>query len=89
MSNENQHWVPKFLVKSFAAVDGRVFCLNIHTDEITKLPPRRAASSVGFNEFQIDGEAVSFDDQLEKIETQAAPILKRIVSSLSTAGLTA
>jgi hypothetical protein len=88
MSNENQHWVSKFLVKNFADADGRVFCLNIHTDEITKPPPRHAASDVGFNEFLIDGEAVSFEDQLEKIETQAAPILKRIVSSRSVAGLT-
>jgi hypothetical protein len=88
MSNENQHWVPKFLVKNFADVDGRVFCLNIHTDEITKPPPRRAASRVGFNEFLIDGETVSFENQLEKIETLAAPILKRIVSSRSVAGLT-
>ena len=88
MPKENQHWVPKFLVKNFADADGRVFCLNIKTDEITKLPPKRAASSVGFNEFYIGGEAVSFEDKLEKLETQAAPILKRMVNSRSVVGLT-
>jgi uncharacterized protein DUF4238 len=88
MPNENQHWVPKFLVKNFADADGRVFCLDTQTDEITKLPPRRAASSIRFNEFQLGDEAISFEDKLEKIETQAAPILKRIVSSRSVAGLT-
>jgi hypothetical protein len=88
MPNENQHWVPKFLIKLFADGDGRVFRLDIHTDKITKPPPKYAASSVGFNDFKIDGETVSFEDRLERIETQAAPILKRIVSSRSLASLT-
>jgi hypothetical protein len=88
MSNENQHWVPKFLLKNFVDADGRVFCLNVQTDEITKPPPRLAASTAGFNDFLFDGEAVSFEDQLERIETAAAPILRQIVSSRSVAGLT-
>lgn len=88
MPNENQHWVPKFLVKNFADADGRVFCLNIQTDEITKPPPKHAASCAGFNDFVLDGETVSFEDRLEKIETSAAPILKQIVNSRSVAGLT-
>jgi len=88
MTNKNQHWVPKFLIKNFADADGRVFCLDIQTNKITKPPPRHAASCVGFNEFLIDGGAVSFENQLEKIETQAAPILVRIVKSRSVSGLT-
>ena len=88
MSNENQHWVPKFLIKNFADASGRVFCLNIETNEITKPPPKHVASSVGFNEFLIDGRTVSFEDELEKIETLAAPILMRIVKSRSVAWLT-
>src|SRR5260370_7774815 len=43
---------------------------------------------MGFNEFQLGDETISFEDKLEKIETQAAPILRRIVSSRSVAGLT-
>jgi hypothetical protein len=43
MSNENQHWVRKFLIKNFADAGGRVFCLNIQTDEITKPPPKHVA----------------------------------------------
>ena len=88
MSNENQHWVPKFLIKNFVDASGRVFCLNIQTDEITKPPPKHVASSVGFNEFLMDGRTVSFEDKLEKIETLAAPILRRIVNSRSVAWLT-
>lgn len=87
MPHENQHWVPKFLIKNFVDKDGRVFCLNIQTEEVTKPPPKKATSRIGFNVFLINGEAVSFEDQLEKIETRAAPVLKRIINSRSVAGL--
>jgi len=88
MSDENQHWVPKLLLKNFVD-DGRVYCLNIHTDEITKPPPKHAASERGFNDFEIDGKQVSFEGKLQKIETKAAPVLKRIVKARSLAGLSA
>jgi Protein of unknown function (DUF4238) len=88
MPNENQHWIPKFLVKNFIDTDGRVYCLNIQTDTVTKPPPKHAASRAGFNDFQINREVISFEDKLEKIETQAAPVLKKIVTSKSLAWLT-
>jgi hypothetical protein len=88
MSDDNHHWVPKFLIKAFAHVDGRVFCFNIQTDEVTKPPPKFAASDVGFNNFHVNGQTVSYEDHLEKIETAAARILKTIVASASAAGLT-
>ena len=87
MSTENQHWVPQFLIKHFADMDGRVFCLDIHTDEVTKPPPKHAASEEGFNDFALDGEAISFEDKLEKIETKAAPVLKKIVAAKSLIGI--
>jgi Protein of unknown function (DUF4238) len=87
MSDENQHWVPKFLIKNFSDKDGRVFCLDIQTDRVTKPPPRNAASEPGFNDFALDGEVVTFEDKLEKLETKAAPILQRIVSSKSLSGI--
>lgn len=88
MTDENQHWVPKLLLKPFADVDGRVYRLDIQTDQISKPPPRKAASSSGFNDFQIEGEIVSFEARLEKIETKAAPVLKRITNARTLAGLT-
>jgi hypothetical protein len=88
MSEQNQHWLPKFLIKQFADADGRVYCLDIQTDEVTKPPPKYAASEIGFNEFEIDGELVSFEDRLEKIETKAAPILKRFIKARSLVGMT-
>jgi Protein of unknown function (DUF4238) len=83
---ENQHWVPKFLVKNFIDSDGRVFRLDIKTDVVTKPPPKYAASEVAFNEFEIDGRSISYEGELTKIETKAAPLLKEILASGSLAG---
>jgi hypothetical protein len=83
MSDENQHWVPKFLIKNFADSDGRVFCLDTQRDRVAKPPPKNAASEQGFNEFTLEGETITFEDNLEKIETKAAPVLKRIISAKS------
>jgi hypothetical protein len=88
MSDENQHWVPKFLIKNFSASDGRVFRFDIHTGKVTKPPPRLVASDLRFNEFVIEGQEVSFEDRLEKVETRAAPIIKQIVARRSIASLT-
>jgi hypothetical protein len=87
MPNENQHWVPQFLIRYFADKGGRVFCLDIHTDEVTKPPPKHAASERGFNDFTLDGESISFEDKLEQTETKAAPVLKRIIAVKSLAGV--
>jgi hypothetical protein len=87
MSDENQHWVPKLLLKKFADTDGRVFQLDIHSNAVTKPPPRNAASGPGFNNFDIEGQVVSFEERLEKVETEAAPVLKRIIEARSLSGL--
>lgn len=86
MGDENQHWVPKFLIKYFGDA-GRVYCLDIHTDEVSKPPPKHVASGYGFNDFDIDGKLVSFEGKLQKIETKAAPVLKRIIERRSLASL--
>jgi hypothetical protein len=86
MSDQNQHWVPKFLLRHFAD-GGRVYRLDIHTDEVTKPPPKYAASERGFNEFQKEGKLFSFEGRLQKIETKAAPIVKRVIGGRSLAGL--
>jgi hypothetical protein len=87
MVDENQHWVPKLLLKRFVDKDGRVFRLDVQSNEISKPPPRHAASGPNFNEFDIEGQIVSFEDRLEKVETRAAPVLKRIVEARSLSGL--
>jgi Protein of unknown function (DUF4238) len=88
MGHENQHWVPRFLIRHFTD-GGRVYCLDIHTDEVTRPAPKYAASERGFNDFHVDGKSVSFEDKLQKIETKAAPVIKRIIERRSLTGLSA
>jgi hypothetical protein len=80
VENQNQHYVPKFLLRNFVDSDGRVFCLNKKTDVTTKSPPKNAGSRAGFNEFLIEGERVSFEERFQKIETRAALAFQNIVS---------
>jgi Protein of unknown function (DUF4238) len=87
MAGENHHWVPKFLIKNFIDTDGRVFRLNIATNEVGKIAPKKAASSAGFYDFVYQGVSISFEDRLEKIETAAAPVIRKIVNEHSLANV--
>jgi hypothetical protein len=78
MSLQNQHFVPKFLLKNFADIDGRVFCLDIHKRNVLKRPPKHLASAYRFNEFKFANQNFSHEEQLAKIETWAAPILRKM-----------
>ena len=76
---ENQHWVPRFLLKNFADDDGRVFRLSLADDKITKLSPRQAASRSNFYELLVAGEPKSFEKRFEVFETAAAPAVANII----------
>ena len=80
-----QHWVPRFLIKEFADTDGRIFRLDVHSDRVTKPPPKHAASRPSFNEFEIDGQPFSFEGRLARIESNAAPAIRRILNARSLA----
>lgn len=88
MKQQNQHYIPKFLLKNFVDTDGRVFCFNTQNDNVTKVPPKNAGSRLGFYEFLIRGKIVSFEDEFQKIETRAAPAFRKIVVSGTLVGLT-
>lgn len=88
MSEQNQHYIPKFLLRNFVDSDGRVFCLNTQTDIVTKPPPKKAGSRSGFNEFMVRGQLVSFEDRFQKIETKAAPVLRKMIEENSLSLLT-
>lgn len=88
MSGENHHWVPQFLLKKFADKDGRVYFLDVQTDTLGKRTPRLLASEAGFNDFTVDGEFVSYETELQRIETKAAPAISKVVKQRSTTGIT-
>ena len=85
---QNQHWVPKFLLKNFVDADGKVFRLNVVDDRITKLSPRRSASRPNFNILLANGVPKSFENEFEKLETAAARPLADVVHRRSLTFLT-
>ena len=70
---ENQHRLLKFLIKNFGDDDGRVFCFDVQSDGITKLPPKKATSRLNFNELIFQNALISFEEKFERIETHAEP----------------
>lgn len=86
---ENQHWIPRFLLKNFADVDGRLFQFSVSDDKITKPPPKFAAARPNFNLGIRRGEPVSFEGRFQKIETAAARPIQDIIAARSLATLSA
>ena len=80
---ENQHWLPKFLIKNFADSDGKVYRLNIADDRVSKPPPKHAAARPNFNELLVHGHPKSFEQRFEQLETAAAPVIANIVKTQS------
>ncbi|MQB22578.1 DUF4238 domain-containing protein [Agrobacterium tumefaciens] len=80
---QNQHFVPQLLLKNFADTDGRLFYLDKRNDHIGKVSPKKAASDTDFYEFNIDGEAFSFEERFQKYETKAGKGLKKLTSGQS------
>ncbi len=84
---ENQHWVPRFLLRNFADVDGLIFRLDVSDDSITKPPPKFAAARPSFNMLMHRDEPVSFETRFQKIETAAARAINDIVATQCLSGL--
>ena len=78
---QNQHYVPQFLLRNFADSDGRIFTYDKINDVVGKVPPKAAASDLGFYEFEVDGQRVSYEDRFQRLETRAAPALRKIVEA--------
>ena len=79
INHENQHWIPRFLLRNFADSDGRVYRFNVADDTVTKPPPKFAAARLNFNELLVDGDPKSFEDAFERLETAAAPAIAKVI----------
>ncbi|MCF8881493.1 DUF4238 domain-containing protein [Erythrobacter sp. SN021] len=80
IQTENHHWVPKFLLRNFASDDGRVYSFDLATGEIGKRPPKRLASSLNFNQLMVGDAPHVFEQTFERIETAAAPVIKKALN---------
>ncbi|MEP6785916.1 MAG: DUF4238 domain-containing protein [Sphingomonadales bacterium] len=84
---ENQHYVPKFLLRNFVDSDGKAFSFGIQNDEHKKRPPKQIAGRANFNELMVGGHPTSFEDRFESLETAAAPVVKKIIQAVALTGI--
>lgn len=87
---KKQHYVPQMLLRGFAVPTKDqiwVFDKSKGTSYISAI--RDAASENYFNEVEIGGYTVSFEERLELVEAYAAPVIKKIIASESINNLSA
>jgi len=90
---ENQHYVPKLLLRPHAFNQGcaknkeKVWCFDKLDDRIFPSNIRGVAASRKFYDLLIDGQALSLEPFVTGIEDAAAPAFQQIVSDGSLSGL--
>ncbi len=82
------HYVPKLLLRSFVASDGKINLLNIRTEVRSRRPISQVAGETGFFHFEFPGGGKrTAESHLQRIESDAARVIKRIVRDRSVAFL--
>lgn len=80
---KRQHYVPQFLIRNFyGGTDKKkkICVFDKHTESVFDSKPMSLAQENGFYDIENDdGTAVSLEDFLSQIESDAAPIIKEIV----------
>lgn len=74
------HYVPKFYLRDFADVKGRLARVTGGTGEVDVVPAKRAAAEIDFNRVELPSGDVSYEieNMLAWIENGAAPALRKI-----------
>jgi len=85
---KNQHYVPQFLLRHFAAGKRKhIYIYDKLHERSFKTPVRNAGAEKAFYDCEHNGERISIEPKLEVLETLAAPIIKRIIENESLGSL--
>ncbi len=79
---ERQHVIPRMLLNNFRTRDGPMFAYNKCNSQYFKVSPNNVyVQKDRYTQFSVenDGERYEVEQRLAEIESQAAPIIKRIV----------
>lgn len=85
--NNNDHYVPQFLLRRFCNADKRLHVFDKWNDRSFVSSTRNVASEKGFYDLQLEGEAVSFEPLLCAFENSALGALNAVVDNNSLAVL--
>jgi len=81
--------VPQFLLQNFGEGKRKhIWVFDKHGETTFRSHPRNLASERDFYEVETPSGKTSIDDILGRIETETAPILRKVIHERSTAGLT-
>lgn len=83
-----QHYVPQFVLKNFSSgKKPQVFVYDKHTRKTFKSHVKNVASENGFYDLNFEGRDLTIEPALSDIESNAAPLLKKITKEESLAWL--
>lgn len=83
-----QHYVPKFLLRNFGlGKKDQVWVYDKQTARSFPTNAKNVASENAFYDFEIGGETYSLESSLSKIESQAKPVVERILDDDSVSSL--
>tara|TARA_R110002049_G_scaffold133887_1_gene293269 strand:+ start:65 stop:979 length:915 start_codon:yes stop_codon:yes gene_type:complete len=85
--NNNDHYVPQFLLRRFCNDDGRLHVFDKWNDRSFVSSTRNVASEKGFYDVKLDDEIVSFEPLLSTFENAALEALNAVVENNSLAVL--
>lgn len=82
----NQHYIPQFLLRNFhisekTGKEKSIFVFDKDTGKVFKSPIKQAATQRYFYESKIIGKNYSIEPELEKFESAASPIIKKIIKN--------
>jgi len=81
---KNQHYVPQFLLRHFAAAKKKqIYVYDKLHEKTFKTAVQNIGAENAFYECEHNGEKISVDSKLEGLETLVAPIIKRIIKKES------
>ena len=87
--NQNQHYVPQFILRRFHSHDGRLHVYDKWTRRSFVSSTRNVASEKGFYDFTIDNEVFTLEPMMCEIEDAALGAINAMIDNASLAQLSA
>lgn len=80
----NQHIIPQFILRNFTFGEkDQIYVFDKQTGRIFPTNISNAAVERRYNEYELEGNLVSIEAQLERLESRCAPIIRRIIDGQS------
>ena len=77
---KRQHYVPKCFLESFTGPEGLLRVINLDNHQEFRTSPANAAVEGHYYDITIDGEILSTETWLARLESDTCPILKRLIA---------